>query len=82
MTAITTKCLEHTTHLGVRIRAECASGSILVEWNYDLTSEKNHEAAARALLAKLGWGTESKMHCGTLSDGRRCYVLGRKNRNG
>lgn len=53
--AITTKFLGPTNARGSRVKASCDAGSITVSWEYALNSEDNHKAAARALIAKLGW---------------------------
>jgi hypothetical protein len=53
--AITTKFLGATNSRGSRIKATCEAGSITLSWEYALGVEGNHDAAARALIKKLGW---------------------------
>lgn len=53
--AITTKYLGPTNHYGERIKATCYSGSITVGYDYALNDNENHDAAAAALVAKMGW---------------------------
>lgn len=55
MQAITTRFLGPTNHHGSRIKATCDAGSITLPWDHSLNSEGNHDAAAKALIRKLGW---------------------------
>ncbi len=55
MQAITTKFVNPTDTKGSRIKATAEAGSVTVAWDYDLNTEGNHTAAAKALCAKLGW---------------------------
>ena len=55
MQAITTRYLGQTNHRGSRIVAQCNARRIIVPWDYDLDTEDNHRAAAKALIAQLGW---------------------------
>lgn len=53
--AITTKFLGPTNHRGARIKATAAAGTITIDWDYSINSDRNHDAAAKALAAKLDW---------------------------
>jgi hypothetical protein len=53
--AIATKFLGPTNTRGARVRATCEARSVLVPWNYALGVSENHDAAARALITRLGW---------------------------
>ena len=53
--AIQTAYLGPTNHRGGRVKASCDAGSITVEWDHALDIAENHQWAARALIAKLGW---------------------------
>lgn len=56
--AITTKFLGPTDYKGSRVKATCEAGSVTLSWDHALNSDGNHEAACRALMAKLGWDGE------------------------
>lgn len=51
--AIVTKRLPATNTRGSRIRAWCDRGSLTVSWDFGLESDKNHRAAAQALVDKF-----------------------------
>lgn len=53
--AITTKYLSATNHRGERVKATAQAGSVTVSWDYELNTEANHKAAAKALSDKMGW---------------------------
>lgn len=73
MQAITTKFLPATNTRGSRIRASAQDGSVTVGYNHALGSDPNHDEAAKALIAKLGWG--GKWVRGALPDGKgNAYV--------
>jgi hypothetical protein len=55
MQAITTKYLSATEHRGERVKASTQAGSITVGWDYALSAEQNHRAAAAALLERNEW---------------------------
>lgn len=55
MQAIVTKYLGPTNHRGARVKAQCQAGSIVIPWDDALDTDANHDAAARALICKLGW---------------------------
>lgn len=52
---ITTRYISPTNFRGTRIKASCAAGSLTVGYNYALSGEENHRAAADALISKLDW---------------------------
>lgn len=55
MQAIITKYICMTETKPARIKAECASGSIVIPYDYDLDGSAKHRKAAEALREKLGW---------------------------
>lgn len=55
MQAIITKFYGPTNTKGARIKAECAAGSVFVSYPYELSTDKAHWQAARALIVKMGW---------------------------
>jgi len=56
MQAITTKYLPATNTKPSRYKATSASGlSVTLSTDHSLDSDGNHEAAAQALCAKMGW---------------------------
>ncbi len=54
--AIHTKTIGPTNTRGIRIRATAFAGSLITNWDHSLSPEENHQAAADALVNKLGWG--------------------------
>ena len=74
MQAITTKYLGPTNKLGSRIKAQSASG-IYKTFGYksELSSEANHEEAARSLAKRLGWNYN--LIGGSLDNERCVFVL-------
>jgi hypothetical protein len=71
--AITTRYLGPTNTRGGRIQATCAAGSHTAPYDHALSAFANHAAAARALVALLGWMDDPARHTfGSLKDG---YVL-------
>lgn len=66
MQAITTKLLPCTNTKPYRVKARCAAGSVTL--SIDSLPENYHEAAARALMKKLGWDgydlAEGGLHTG------------------
>lgn len=55
MQAITTKYLGPTDSHGARVKACCEARFITIGWDHALDMEANHDAAALALIRKLGW---------------------------
>jgi hypothetical protein len=53
MQAITTKFLAPTNYRGSRIKATCERGSVIVPWDWQEDSEKNHALAACSLVKKF-----------------------------
>lgn len=53
--AITTKFLGPTNYRGARIKATCWADSVTVPYDHALNRDANHDPAAAALIAKLGW---------------------------
>ena len=53
--AIETKYIKATNVRGARIKASALAGSLTVGYDYELNGDGNHAAAARALIARLGW---------------------------
>lgn len=53
--AIVTRFLGPTNHRGARVKATADAGTVTVSWDYALGIAENHQAAATALLDKLGW---------------------------
>lgn len=53
--AITTKFLGPTNHRGSRVKARAQVGSITIPWDYALSVDDNHKAAALALALKWEW---------------------------
>jgi hypothetical protein len=73
MQAITTKYIGPSNVRGSRVKAQCQAGSITLEWDDSLNSERNHETAAKALAAKLDW--RGKWRGGSPHDGHGfCFV--------
>jgi len=60
MQSIITRQLSPTNHNGDRIKAKQSYGktSVTVGYNYALSNEQNHLAAAQALAEKLNWDGE------------------------
>lgn len=66
MQAIETKYLPPTNTRGSRIKATSASGlSVTVPYPHELSGMECHWEAARALVAKLGWGDSEYVAGGT-----------------
>lgn len=59
MQAILTKYLSPTDTKGSRVKATCGAGSVTVSWDYGLSIENNHAAAAKELIRQLGWTDEA-----------------------
>ena len=53
--AISTRYLGPTNHRGARIAASCEAGRLVLGWDDGLDVFANHQKAALALAAKLGW---------------------------
>ena len=78
MQAIITKYLGPTNFRGSRVKATCQAGSVTLPWDDALDMEENHDRAANARSAKLGWNKPpyGKMVSGGLPDSSGdCYVF-------
>jgi len=63
MQHITTKS-SHRGH-GRKVYARASGGaSVRLAWDYGLSAEDNHHAAARKLVKKLGWAREVWVYSG------------------
>lgn len=58
MQAIETKYYGPTNHRGSRVRAKAQVGTLWHDWDYSLSADENHTAAARALADAWGWAGE------------------------
>ena len=83
MQAITTKYIGPTNSRGARVKATCDAGTITISWDHALNTEGNHDAAALALVRKLGWDAPDRTHVrykpvmyrGGLKGAGYCYVF-------
>jgi hypothetical protein len=77
MQAIVTKFLGPTNHRGSRIKATAQAGAVTLGWDYGLSQDGNHRAAAIALANRFGWLDHSDLsEGGSLPAGNgECYVL-------
>lgn len=77
MQAIQTRYFGPTNVRGSRIKATASAGSITVGYDHALNSEKNHEAAAIALIAKMEWqDVVDTLNGGQLKNGDWVWVMG------
>ena len=69
MKAIETKYLGCTNSRGSRIKAIAEGGdrphSVTLSYDHELNGDENHEAAAWALVIKMGWTWETMFGGGT-----------------
>ena len=79
MQAITTKYLGPTNYRPSRIKARCQAGTHTVSWDYGISDDDNHRAAALTLMGKLGWLEDGLtiIGSGTTHDNLGVHVLGR-----
>ena len=77
MQAIITKYFGPTNSRGSRIKAQCAAGSITIDYPYDLSGRACHAVAAKALLHKLNWNdpTYGSLMGGQLPNGDYAFVF-------
>jgi hypothetical protein len=77
MQAIITKYFGPTNSRGSRIKAQCAAGSITIDYPHELSGMDCHAAAAKALVHKLGWDNENygDLLGGTLHNGDYVFVF-------
>jgi hypothetical protein len=74
MQTIRTKYIQPGNVRGSRVSATAAGGSrVIIEWDDALNFSANHEAAVRALCAKLKWS--GRFHGGGLKDGSQVWVF-------
>lgn len=73
MKAIQTKYHGPTNTRGSRIIAKCDGGSVMVSYDHALNNDRNHAAAAQALMRKMAW--TGNLEAGTLPDGTVAHVL-------
>jgi len=63
MQSISTRYLGPTDFRGSRVKAITSSGlSITISWDDALDLDGNHDAAAIALVRKLGWDNPERTH--------------------
>jgi hypothetical protein len=77
MQAIQTKYLPATGSRNARIKATAGAGSIIPEWDHDLSLNANHRSAAVALTERMGWNTHpyGDLASGCLADGSWVHVM-------
>lgn len=78
--AIQTKFLGPTNHRGMRIKARCFGGTLVIPWDDALDTANNHARAAKALSDKLGWSEFNDLIGGTTKEGY-VFVLVPKSKN-
>ena len=67
MQAIICKYFGPTNSKGSRIKAQCAAGSITINYPHELSGQAVYRKAAEALVTKLGW---DDVHYGGLLGGQ------------
>lgn len=67
MQAIICKYFGPTNSKGSRIKAQCAAGSITIDYPHELSGQAVYRKAAEALVVKLGWDS---VHYGDLLGGQ------------
>jgi hypothetical protein len=76
--AIETRYFGPTNVKGSRVKAECAAGSVTIDWASELNVDQNHYRAAWMLIEKLGWNKTSRvtgLKMGQLKRGSYVFVL-------
>lgn len=73
MQAILCKVMSPTDTTGTSILATCYGGRLRQGLDYELSTEENALAAAKALAAELGWPTEGIV-IGQLPDGNYAAI--------
>jgi len=73
MQAIVTKYLGPTNARSSRVKATCQAGSMTIEWDPSLNSDRNQIAAAKKLATKFGW--DGLWLMGYLPNGNGVFVL-------
>lgn len=67
--AIETKYLKGTDRKNSRIKATAYGGSVVVNYDYELSVPENHRIAQLALRHKLGWKGKFAQGCNVKGDG-------------
>lgn len=75
MQAIETRYIGPTNFRGSRVKASAQAGSITIGWDDALNVDENHDAAAVALVRKLGWEPATLASGGLPSGKGNCYAL-------
>lgn len=75
MQAIKTAYLGPTNVRGSRIKATCGAGAVILNWEHSLNSERNHMAAAQALIQKLGWNDYGRWIPGWVESKQDSYCV-------
>ena len=75
LSAITTKILPATNTRGTRVKATAARVGLIRAWDYELSAEQNHHAAARELWASLGWHSIGPLLGGCPGNGNYVWVM-------
>lgn len=68
MQAIKTKYLGATNTRGSRVKAICEADEITIPWDYELSTEANHDSARKALQLKLAKNGEKQFGYNFLAD--------------
>lgn len=63
-----------TNHKGSRLKASCAAGHVIVDWDHELTDDQNFARAAMELALKLKWNVS--LIGGMLKDGDYVFIIG------
>lgn len=73
MPAIKVRYLPPTDYQGARLKAVCDREAVTIPFPYELDHAEGKQAAAQALLDKLGW--DHGLVGGWLPDGSTVFVL-------
>ena len=74
MQAIEVKYLDPTDHRGTRLKATAQAGSLITDWDYNLSDEGNCRKAAMLLIDKLGWPSRISGD-GVLKNGNHVFTI-------
>lgn len=66
--AIQTKYIPYTDRKPSRVKASCEAGSIVINWDHMLDTDKNHERAIIVLILALGWNDRYNWSTGWLGE--------------
>jgi hypothetical protein len=80
MQAIICKYFGPTNVKGSRIKAQCAAGSITIDYPHELSGQEVYRKAAEALVSKLGWNdiAYGNLLGGQLPSGDYVFVFNNK----